>query len=190
MVLREDKKELRKALLAARDALGPRRRKELSESMQRLLIQSELWKNAGSVALYVSVKSEADTRELTETALKEGKSVFLPRCENRDMVFCRYNGGDGLTASAFGIPEPAEASETLPEDALLIVPCVGLDRYMCRLGMGGGFYDRYFAKRPSGVKLAYLFDCQLVPMIPAESHDAVMDLALTENGFIYPRQNR
>ena len=66
--------------------------------------------------------------------------------------------------------------------ALCIVPALSFDRNMNRLGMGGGFYDRFFAENDLlsiGICYERWFSCRL----PAEPHDMKVKYVLTENGF-------
>jgi 5-formyltetrahydrofolate cyclo-ligase len=64
------------------------------------------------------------------------------------------------------------------------VPLLAFDLYGQRLGMGGGFYDRYFAKsarRPKIIGIGY--ELQLAEhRLPTEPWDIALDAVVTENG--------
>ncbi|MCA9516375.1 MAG: hypothetical protein KC635_15645 [Myxococcales bacterium] len=67
--------------------------------------------------------------------------------------------------------------------AALVVPGLAFDAAGGRLGQGGGFYDRLLgglATRPRLVGLA--FAAQVVPSVPREAHDVLMDTVVTEGG--------
>jgi 5-formyltetrahydrofolate cyclo-ligase len=49
-----------------------------------------------------------------------------------------------LKINKFGIPEPLSSKVFYPD--ILLVPLVGYDGSLNRLGYGGGFYDRYIEK--------------------------------------------
>ena len=56
-----------------------------------------------------------------------------------------------------------------------------------RLGLGGGYYDRYLMeKAPQAYRAALTFDGQVVASVPMEAHDAKVNLILTETRRIEP----
>ena len=65
------------------------------------------------------------------------------------MTFRRYGLGDPLRRNRFGIAEPAGGIR-VPLTALSVVlmPLVAFSDEGRRIGMGGGFYDRYLCSRP------------------------------------------
>ncbi len=191
-----DKKQLRSFL--------KKRRMELSSGeegrnrnlrMQERLLESGLWKRSRAVALYVSVKGEADTSLLLREAWRDGKQVFLPRCRREepgsmDMIACL--GPEGLEVSGFGIPEPrleensrllSFADLTAGESTLVVVPALAFDREGFRLGYGGGYYDRMLAAAqcPS-VGLA--FHELLLNRLPRDPWDRPVGAVCTEEEFL------
>ena len=60
--------------------LTPEYRHEASREITRQVLALPFWKQAETVMAYWSLPEEPDTRELMETALKEGKKLLLPRC--------------------------------------------------------------------------------------------------------------
>lgn len=150
-----DKGELRRRLRKRRAELssgeaGDRR----SSAAQCRLLESVFWQKSRRVVLYAAVKGEVDTALLLESAWKEGREVFLPRCRPAepglmDMIACC--GPEELVPSRFGIPEPelSASSRFLSsreledgEHTLIVVPALAFDRQGFRLGYGGGYYDR------------------------------------------------
>jgi len=61
---------------------------------------------------------------------------------------------------------------------LILVPGVAFDLCGCRLGRGGGFYDRLLAET-HGVKCGIAFDEQITGEVPTGEHDLQMDFILT-----------
>ncbi len=70
----------------------------------------------------------------------------------------------------------------MPE--LIIVPLVAFDEYCNRIGYGGGFYDRTFAKLLEYndiLKVGYAYECQKINYpIAIDKHDIKLDLVVTE----------
>ena len=84
---------------------------------------------------------------------------------------------------AFGIPEPAaDASEAVPpgEIDLVICPGTAFDDLGTRLGMGGGYYDRFLPKCVNAVFLMAAFEAQRAASLPRSGLDVPMDLIVTE----------
>ena len=53
-----------------------------------------------------------------------------------------------------------------------------VDKNFNRLGLGGGYYDRFLPKTDAK-KVALAYDFQLVESLPTEPHDAKIDAILT-----------
>ena len=179
--IRELKKELRRTLLEKRKLLSPAYRESAGERIQRQVLSSPLFQNADSVFVYVSLPEEPSTALLLRQALLDGKKVYIPRCAGREMVAVRIRSLDRLVPGPWGIPEPAEAEETVSAEDLdlIIVPCVAASADGKRLGHGAGFYDRFLAGgSPKTVCLC--FREMLEPRIPVEDTDVPMFLVVTE----------
>lgn len=61
----------------------------------------------------------------------------------------------------------------------VLVPALAIDTQGYRLGRGGGYYDRFLAHY-EGVKVAVVFDCQLLPQVPRDPWDQPVDWVVTE----------
>jgi 5-formyltetrahydrofolate cyclo-ligase len=76
----------------------------------------------------------------------------------------------------------------LASEDLVVVPGLGFDAAGWRLGQGGGHYDRTFPAelREAGPRLVgFAFDVQLVPRVPHDSHDRMMDAIVTERRILW-----
>lgn len=190
------KAELRKELLARREALGAAARVAADERIARAVQEWAGFQEASLVLAYVSVGAEVDTRALIAAALAQGKQVAVPRCMPgaRLMEWHLVQGSDwleGLKFSAFGIPEPAENPDTLleafPASALALVPGLAFDRAGFRIGYGGGYYDRFLAPFP-GRALGLVRDGFLMESLTAhgavDAHDLPVPCLATEAGVI------
>ncbi|WP_083488964.1 5-formyltetrahydrofolate cyclo-ligase [Companilactobacillus kimchiensis] len=121
------------------------------ESLQLLeqLQQTPEWQNATTIATTVSNLIEVDTDIIIQTALTEGKKVYLPKTmPHRQMAFLPYIDRDSLIVSDYGIPEPVYDEKSVEQSPdLVIVPglAFAIDSNY-RVGFGGGYYDRFLAQ--------------------------------------------
>ena len=77
---RAEKQRIRQEVRLISANLTPEYRQEASREITRQVLELPLWKQACTVMMYCSLPGEPDTRILMETALKEGKTLLLPRC--------------------------------------------------------------------------------------------------------------
>ena len=80
-----------------------------------------------------------------------------------------------------------DSSEEIPPEALDLVICPGtaFDRQGNRLGMGGGYYDRFLPRCRHAVIIMAAFEEQRVEKVPADSLDVPVAIVVTEDN-IYP----
>jgi 5-formyltetrahydrofolate cyclo-ligase len=85
-----------------------------------------------------------------------------------------------------GIPEPDETCPPVPLEEVdcIIVPAVAWDEKGCRVGYGGGFYDRLLAMAGQTPKIGIGFECQVIKEVPRAEHDLPVDLLVTENRIL------
>ena len=89
-----------------------------------------------------------------------------------------------MEEDAYGIPKPKDTPDFQPQ--LLLVPCVGFGPRGCRLGYGGGFYDRTLAHlEPRPLTVGVAFAHAHVPWLKPEPHDVPLDVILTEDGVVW-----
>ncbi|MDO4570168.1 MAG: 5-formyltetrahydrofolate cyclo-ligase [Planctomycetia bacterium] len=187
------KKALRAELRQKRKSLDGKN--ERSAAACRSILASKEWKVARNVMIYVAHGSETKTEALMDAILKDSrKRCFLPVCEDLcgTLKIVEILSRLELAPGAFGILEPCEELQNLPERVarpedldLIVAPGVGFDHCGRRLGQGGGFYDRLFEKIKKRTRVVGLaFDCQLVETIPSGSHDARVHAIATESGLI------
>jgi 5-formyltetrahydrofolate cyclo-ligase len=65
---------------------------------------------------------------------------------------------------------------------LAFTPAVAVDQFGTRLGMGKGYYDRFFAQFPQALRVAVIFQIQFSKdPLPVDSWDQPLDWIVTES---------
>lgn len=63
---------------------------------------------------------------------------------------------------------------------LIIAPVVAFDSTGNRIGMGGGWYDKFLSTQPNAVAVGFAYDECEVQKIEPESHDVRLDYVVTQ----------
>ena len=94
---------------------------------------------------YYPVNYEIDDIQILTRLEKKGFKICLPKIKkNFQMDFYKFSTNDVLKINKYGIPEPLANKKVLPD--VLLVPLVGFDKNLNRIGYGAGYYDRAIAK--------------------------------------------
>ena len=182
-----DKAAIRRLGMDARRSLGSALRREKSAVIAERLINSELFQQAESLFCYISMENEVHTEAVINAALAAGKEVSIPHVTDAAqglMCAARLTSFADLTAGEYNIPTlvPDKVFPVAPFDIdLVIVPGSAFDRAGHRIGMGGGYYDRFLRQATKAVRAAVAYECQLFDSIGVYVHDQSMDYIFTEN---------
>ena len=192
------RKALRKEKIAARDALSPEERAEKSRAICANILQTPEYAKAKTVFIYKFVKGEVQLKALEEAnealPAAERKTFLYPLCiEDRQMLAIEPGsadmGSDAWKKGAFGIPEPVlEMGRVIPPEEidLVVSPCSSFDESGMRLGMGGGYYDRYLPKCTKADVMLVAYECQGCEAVPAEPWDVPVPCIVTEARVLRP----
>lgn len=188
-----DKAELRRAVIARRDAIDLDLQAAKSADICARLVELLGRLDAAAphtVAVYAAMGSEADPAAFAVTAAARGWRVAYPCMLSAiDAAACgqrmcmRAVAADDASAAPF-IAHPARAFAAtdidsdrfpiVPAEALdmTVVPLVAFDQTGTRLGYGGGCYDRYLPTLSATCQIIGIsFDEQRVDHIPTDAHD-------------------
>jgi 5-formyltetrahydrofolate cyclo-ligase len=144
-----------------------------------------------SVAAYQKTGSEVSADAILAALNRLGITTALPFIGARGeaMHFKRWHSEDALIKAAFGFLQPsADAPDIAPD--IILVPLVGFDRDMNRLGQGAGHYDRIFTLFPNALRIGLAWSCQEVLAVPVDPWDVALDAVLTEKEWIKPANSR
>ena len=141
------------------------------------------FKNLGG---YYPTNYEIDDLNILEFFEKKNYNILLPIIKkNNQMEFFKWSKNDPLKINKYGIPEPVPSKLYYPD--ILLVPLVGYDNDLNRLGYGGGFYDRYIEKiekRKKIVKIGLAFSYQKIKSVPINKYDKRLDFIVTEKEIL------
>ncbi|MDP4143096.1 MAG: 5-formyltetrahydrofolate cyclo-ligase [Bacillota bacterium] len=184
----ENKIAVRKYIRDKRKTLPQAEKSQYDVLIYNEVINSDFYKNAKNIFIYVSYKDEVDTHKIIECMLNDGKIISVPKVISKElgMKAVRINGFQDLTEKgSFGILEPKAESEEISEDSidLLLMPGLAFDLKGGRIGYGGGFYDRFLNYvREDAFRIALCYNLQIIDKVPLEPSDEPIDGLITETG--------
>lgn len=171
--------EQRKAGIAARNRLTREEITCLSHAIVEDIISSHFWREAKIILSYRAVGCEVDLSELDAYALKEGKKICYPLCTAPgEMIALLPDSPESWRKGSYGIPEPIRenSEEVTPGNLdLVLCPCTAYDKANHRMGMGGGYYDRYLPRCVRARVTAVAFRVQECESLAAEIWDVDME---------------
>ena len=187
------KKLLRKEILNIRNNMNSDNKKEKDTIIKEKFLNSDYYKKAKNIFIYISYGSEIDTKEIINYALGDGKTLFVPRTEfeTKLMDAVKITSLNNMTEDRYGILEPSKEEPYIQPDQLdlIVVPGVAFDKEGGRTGYGAGYYDRYFKKiskeRAGKIKkVALAYDFQVIDNVPIDEQDVRIDCVITEKKII------
>jgi 5-formyltetrahydrofolate cyclo-ligase len=182
--LKKAKRDVRRAVLAERDALGDAERVARSTAIHDRVLDLPEVEDAATVMLFWSFGSEVSTPPLIERLHARGVRIALPRIRgSQELEVVAYEPGDPLRETSFGAREPTDGAVLDPGSIdLVVTPGVAFDPIGRRIGYGGGFYDRFLlSARSDALRVGLAFDLQVLDAdLPAGAFDLGVDLIVTE----------
>lgn len=187
------KPQLRREMIARRDALPQAERARIAAALTTELTRLAQYAAARSVLATMSIGSEWSTRAFLDRARADGKVVVLPRLTappRRLQLHAVDDLDRSLVPGVWEIPEPDPArcpAVDLAQVDFALVPALAVDRERFRLGYGAGYFDKLLAgrdRRPYCVTA--LPAAFVVESLPHEAHDVAVDMVLSEGGPLAP----
>jgi 5-formyltetrahydrofolate cyclo-ligase len=185
------KNNVRETIVSARDRLTAKERATAGRALRDALLVRPEVEMAASVAAYVSIGTEPETRSLLFALWKRGTYVLLPRLlPDGDLDWASYEGPDSLEPGPHGLLEPTEpprGTAAIAAADVVIVPALAVDRTGMRLGRGGGSYDRALARVGPGIlTVSLVYDSEVVDEVPTGPHDQRVRAVVTPSGGFQP----
>ena len=183
-----DKKLLRKEMRARRKALTEFERQNLSNEITKKFLATDIYKNSQVVMAYVSMAEEVQLQKIFDDAFNSKKILAVPLIVGAgEMQAVQVKSFDALEVGEFGILTVREDSRKFIDAEKIncvIVPGAAFDLNLNRLGLGGGFYDKFLPRAVNAKKIALAYDFQILDAVPTEPHDFKVDMIITEKRII------
>jgi len=168
-------------------------REQLSKEVCNFLVEQNFFRTATKIALFAGREHEVNLLPLFHLL---SRAYFFPQVnsEERKMVFIEVSDPQSLVASRWGILEPPPStlvSAPWTERDLVLVPGFAFDVRGNRIGSGGGYYDRFFAKNPLPKRWGICFEPQFHQRELAHTHhDVRMEAVITNQGLRFPKKGK
>ncbi len=186
-----NKKEIRQKMKKQRANLSSEMVDNYSHQITEKICQLPLFKLATKIFVYSSMGNEVDTSKLVEIALKNNKLVAYPSTNMTyyTMAFYQVDHPSHLRTHQSGQfklkePLPHPSAKVIPDqNTLMIVPGLAFDNHFCRIGYGGGFYDKYLERYPRLQTLGVCYDFQMIPSVYPDPHDQPVASIMTPSKY-------
>lgn len=145
-------------MLVKRKALSREQVSNLSKKVAETCHGLIDWSSATKLHIYKPIwgQTEVDASLLLEKIKQINPSVYI-----------EHPGKEPLSKHQFNV---------------IIVPCIGFDKDLYRLGFGGGWYDQFLKTQPRAKKIGLCYEFGFINKgLPHEPHDVPMDMVVTEN---------
>lgn len=180
-----DKKAMRSDMAKIREAIPQKQRKIKDEIIKNKFLESESYKNAQTIFIYVSFASEVGTHEIIKKALLDNKNVCVPKVisQSEGMDVISIKSFDELKDGKFGILEPLTSENKIDPSKIdmVVIPGLAFDLNGGRLGYGGGYYDRLLVELKSETpKIALAYSSQIIEKVYMNENDIYINSIITD----------
>lgn len=182
MIITEQKKELRKVMLAKRGQLDIVEKKQMDLYICQQLINIVDSIQPKVVHCYLPMGSEIDITNVINYLITKNIIVVTPKTlRKRQLENLVLNSLEETEVGLFGTTHPSGDNLYTGNYDLFIIPGLAFDSNKYRLGYGAGYYDGFLSQQKTGLKAAICYPFQIVDEVPIESHDVQLDTILSYN---------
>ena len=178
------KKALRKQVLQELKSRAAEEKEVMDACSTEQLLLHPFYKEAKTIATYLSFPHEFQTARLIEQAQKDGKTILIPKTHPHGKMDLVLYEPEKLERNSFGLLEPqGEAIILEPSQIGLVrVPGLAFNTSGYRIGYGGGYYDRYL-EHFTGHTISTLYPCQIQDFHPDPHDIPVEEVLIYERDF-------
>lgn len=130
-----------------------------------------------NILAFLPLKSEVNLFKII-TKIRQNNNIFVPFMQGKSFKLVKYRLP--LEKKNFCIKEPKNSFAKAPRVDIALIPVIGVDVKLKRVGFGKGMYDRFFEKLPYKTIMIFLqiqenyTSCEI-----SNSHDIQADLYIT-----------
>jgi len=141
------------------------------------------------IMLYIPLKIEINIFDLIQKLRRENRVVLVPFMEGKSFRLVKYRLP--IKVKNFGVKEPNISNNFYKKIDLAIVPVIGIDQTLRRVGFGKGFYDRFFGKHAHKIEKIFFVgrDYCLSSHVITDDYDVEGDLYITPKKIYKKRTN-
>jgi len=202
------KVKLRRRFRHLRRSLDRHQQAQNAQGLQLRLLQTLLLFRYQHFALYNATDGEISTQPIIAKLWERSKQTALPCLrpsfrvsvhrasaekrtystpkKNQQMHFAAFNAHSRFVRGSYDLLEPATMHAKSPAEfaaGVIFLPLVAFDASGTRLGMGGGYYDRYMShskqRNTLRVGLAHAVQ-ESTELLPRDPWDIALDAVITE----------
>jgi len=147
--------------------------------------------NARTILLYVPLGIEVNINPLIRRLRQEKRLLFVPFMEGESFSLVKYRLP--LKKKQFGIKEPKYSKQYRTKRIdLAIVPIVGTDPTLRRVGFGKGMYDRFFERERKNIKKTVFVSRRLclAHQVVTNHYDISADMLITPEKILYGKSSQ
>ncbi len=180
------KAQQRSTLQEKRTNLSAANVDKLSKNICAALFGHIDWPKHTKVHVYLPItsKKEVSTWPLIRRLWQEHPKVQIYTSvygESRSLHHVIINSKTKFEDDSLGIPMPiSDYEQRDTKYDLIIIPVLGFDNKLNRLGYGRGVYDTFLQNQPAALKVGLAYEFSKLESIENEPHDVKLDEVLTE----------
>lgn len=187
-----DRNQTRRRIRDNRNTISIEKRRLAESQVAKRLLNMASFRRAHHVSIYFAIDGECSLQKFMVRATRSDKQFYAPVIRDENLCFALLRPGITMKLNRFGIPEPSDGPYINARSLdLVLTPLVAFDDRGCRLGMGGGYYDRSFhflRQRATWLKPKLIgvgFELQHLSSIDMASWDVRLWSAVTEKSCRY-----
>lgn len=183
-----DKSEARRFFARKRSGYDAVKAGHSSEMVAERVLACDAYRRSEWIMGYLAFGKEISVDSVLRRALADGKRVCVPVVTTpADIVAAEITSMEDFAVGRYGIrTAPAGAPKINPEMLdLILVPGVAFGLDGSRMGMGGGFYDRFLPKAANALRMGIAYEELITQAVPSENHDVTMHFLACESRLIF-----